>query len=107
MTTASLAVDQGEDRPTLWLKLIAFGGRAEDLAAHHKGDSLSVVGRLQLSEWQDREGTTRQTLELVVDTLVSARRSPRREAPAQEPRPRPPPRTAGPADAEFNDELTF
>ena len=77
MTVASpLAVDQGEGKPTLWVKLIAFGEGAEHLAAHSKGDSLSAIGRLQLSEWTDREGATRQSFERVADTLVSARRAP-------------------------------
>ena len=109
MTTATLAVDQGEGRPTLWVKLIAFGERAEHLTAHGKGDSLSALGRLQMSEWTDREGQARQTLELVVDTLVSARRTPRRvAADAQEPRGRATRRTVEPADAApLNDDLTF
>ena len=77
MTVASpLAVDQGEGKPTLWVKLIAFGQRAEHLVKHAKGDTVSAVGRLQLAEWTDREGATRQSFELVPDTLVSARQAP-------------------------------
>ena len=78
MTRASLAVDQGEGKPTLWLRLISFGEKAEHLAAHAKGDSVAAVGRLQLSEWTDREGAARKSLELVVETLASARRVPTR-----------------------------
>ena len=104
MPRASLAVDPGEGRPTLWVKLIAFGERAEHLAAHAKGDTLSAVGRLQLSEWQDREGATRQTLEVVIDTLISARRTPARKAERQATAPRPGSPTGG---VPLDDELAF
>jgi single-stranded DNA-binding protein len=59
MATAALAVDQGEGKPTLWLKLLAFGAKADHLLEHRKGDALAAAGRLHLSEWTGREGKAR------------------------------------------------
>lgn len=72
MTVSSLAVSLGEEQ-TLWLGLVAFGGAAETLSKHAKGDCLSVSGRLQKRSWTDREGKAREDLQLVVESLVSAR----------------------------------
>jgi single-strand DNA-binding protein len=75
MTVATLAVNLGgaEDAAPLWLGLVAFGGQAEILLRHTKGDCLSIAGRLQRRDWTDKSGVARQDLQLVVDHLVSAR----------------------------------
>ena len=58
LTTGTIAVevearggDDGDDG-TLWLRVVAFGRGADDLARHAKGDPVSVVGRLQLTRYQ-------------------------------------------------------
>jgi len=75
MTVASLAVAIGssEKEETLWLGVVAFGGLAEILAKHAKGDTLSVSGRLQRRTWTDRDGAERQDLRVIADAVVSAR----------------------------------
>lgn len=77
MAAASLAVaieEHGvEDPPPLWVGVLAFGRLAEELLRHHKGDLLSVAGRLRRKRWTDREGREREQLELLADALVSAR----------------------------------
>lgn len=66
--------DQGEDgMPPQWFRVVAFGRVAETLARHSKGDLVSVSGRLTMNRWRDREGNDREQLQIVADTVVSAR----------------------------------
>ena len=79
MTVASLAVsvearESGETgESTLWLDVLAFGRVADDLARHDAGDPVSASGRLQLSRYTTGEGEVRESWQLVLDSLVSAR----------------------------------
>lgn len=72
--TASLAVSLGDDEgATQWFGLVAFGKVADLLTRHAKGDLLSVSGRLQLRTFDDRDGQSRQQLQVIADSIVSAR----------------------------------
>ncbi|MDZ7752755.1 MAG: single-stranded DNA-binding protein [Gammaproteobacteria bacterium] len=75
MATCNLAVDAGkdEDAAPLWLKLLAFGGRAEQLLEHHRGEAVSVFGRLELNAWTGADGEARETLQVIVEELASAK----------------------------------
>lgn len=77
MTVASIAVDlptrsEGETH-TLWLGIVGFGRLADLLAKHAKGETLSVCGRAQHNTFTDRDGTAREQLQVIADTIVSAR----------------------------------
>ena len=73
--TVSIAVQiaEGDDAPPQWFQLVAFGRVAETLAKHSKGDLISVAGRLQLNRWQDRDGADHERLQILADTIISAR----------------------------------
>ena len=59
---ASLAVSQGKEKPTIWLDLTAWGQwEIKDLMRCRKGSRITVSGRLELREWNDRDGNSRQT----------------------------------------------
>lgn len=75
MAVASLACDISEDADggPLWLGLVCFGQTAETLLRHSKGDLVSVSGRLQRRTWTDSEGATREQLQCVAETIISAR----------------------------------
>lgn len=74
MTVASLAVDIGdEEGGPEWLGLVAFGTVAEQLSRHGKGDCLSASGRLQRNRYTTRAGEERCQLQIVCDSVVSAR----------------------------------
>ncbi len=77
MAVASVAVDVGdssdEDAAPEWFGVVAFGGLAERLLQHGKGECISVSGRLQRRTYQDRSGEQRSQLQVVADNLVSAR----------------------------------
>jgi single-strand DNA-binding protein len=83
MVTATLAVDapdkrEGDDAPPLWLGIVAFGTLADRLLEHRKGDALTVYGRLQVRRWQS-DGEAREQLQVVIETLLSARTVAQRE----------------------------
>jgi single-strand DNA-binding protein len=69
VVTASIAVHssykQGEEwkERTDWFRLVAFG---EALGRFGKGERVRVLGRLRSSEYSDREGQRRTSVELVV-----------------------------------------
>lgn len=73
--TASIAVSlsEGEDALTQWFGIVSFGKAAETLCRHSKGDLVSVSGRLQLNRYRDREGNDREQLQVVAETVISAR----------------------------------
>ena len=72
IVTASIAVHssykQGEEwkERTDWFRLVAFGEAGEALGRFGKGERIRVVGRLQSSEYTDREGQRRTSVEVVV-----------------------------------------
>lgn len=73
MSVGSLACDPGDDVDgPLWVGIVAFGRQAEALSKHHKGDLLSVSGRLQRHQWE-QNGERREQLQAVADSIVSAR----------------------------------
>jgi len=56
------------DGTTLWLRCTAFGPLAENIAERvGKGDKVTVTGKLQQNDWEDKDGTKRSTIELLVD----------------------------------------
>ena len=64
----TLAVDrdikdkQTGERKTDWIPVTAWRGTAELISRHlHKGDSIVVVGRLEIQEWTDKQGNKRTT----------------------------------------------
>lgn len=76
MTIASIAVDVGGgdgDSTPEWFGVVAFGGMAERLLEHGRGESISISGRLQRRDYTDRQGNPVTQLQIVVDNIVSAR----------------------------------
>jgi single-strand DNA-binding protein len=77
MAVGSVAVDMSnardEDAPPLWLGIVAFGKQAEALLRHSKGDLVSVSGRAQMNRYTTRDGEEREQLQVVSDSLMSAR----------------------------------
>lgn len=62
--------DEWVDDKVCWLRLTAFGVQAENLAEAVKKSSLiTVLGKLQTEEWEDREGNKRQTYSVLADSI--------------------------------------
>lgn len=82
MTVARMAVDaadprnasEGREAEPLWLSLVAFGDRlAPLLAGHGKGEPISVAGRVQMRTRQGRDGEDVTEMQVICDSVVSAR----------------------------------
>lgn len=60
-----------EGEPVL-VSVIAFGDRAQDLLAHHRGSTVAVSGRAKLSSWAAPDGAVKHGISIVVEQIASA-----------------------------------
>ena len=55
---------------TEWHRIVVFGNQAENCGKYlSKGRQVYVEGRIQTNEWEDRDGNTRYTTEIVAQTV--------------------------------------
>ena len=78
-----IAVDRdygraGEEKQTDFIDIVAWRQTGEFVSKYfHKGSMIVVSGRLQLRDWQDKDGNRRTSAEVVADNVYfgeSARR---------------------------------
>jgi single-strand DNA-binding protein len=74
----SVACFAGTDRKsgeslTQWVRVVAFGRVAEELARVRKGETLSAIGRVELSRWTTQDGTEREDMQLIAEIVVTLR----------------------------------
>lgn len=75
VTSFSLAVERDAksrdgDREVDYINCVAWRGSAEFVEKYfHKGSMAVVAGRLQIRNWQDKDGNNRQSAEVVVDNI--------------------------------------
>ncbi|MFT7114539.1 MAG: single-strand DNA-binding protein [Candidatus Azotimanducaceae bacterium] len=56
---------------TEWHNIVIRKGLAEVAEKYlHKGDKVFIEGKLKTRNWQDKEGNTRYTTEVVADTMT-------------------------------------
>jgi single-stranded DNA-binding protein len=65
---ASIALRDGD--ACTWVRLVAFGSLADELAALRKGDAVSASGRLKATAYTDKHGQPAASLEVVVERLL-------------------------------------
>ena len=58
---------------TQWLNLLAFGKMADLLLKHKQADMVSVSGNCQLTKYSTSDGTERENVTVIIDSLISAR----------------------------------
>ncbi len=63
-----------------WVEVISFGAWCDLAAKVRKGNNVMVKGKLQVREWQAKEGHTMKTVEVVAMTLAIFLRDERSEA---------------------------
>lgn len=74
----ALAVDrdfktQDGEKETDFIDVVAWKSNAEFVSKYfHKGRMAVVAGRLQMREWQDKEGNKRRSAEVVADHVYFA-----------------------------------
>ncbi len=55
---------------TTWFRITLWGRQAENASKYlQKGNAVYIEGRLKLDEWTDREGNTRQTLDVTATDM--------------------------------------
>ena len=65
-----LAVNDGKDREAVWLDVVCWDKTAELVGQYkHKGDEIAVEGRLQVREYEDKDGNKRKATEIVANRV--------------------------------------
>ena len=55
---------------TTWFRITLWGRQAENASKYlQKGNAVYIEGRLKLDEWTDRDGNTRQTLDVTATDM--------------------------------------
>lgn len=72
VASVTLAVDRDysadQNKETDWIDVVAFGKTAEFVEKYFsKGQMAIVTGRLQIRNWQDKEGNKRRSAEILAD----------------------------------------
>jgi len=63
---------------TDWFRTRVMGAKADYVSRFHKGQRVLVIGRLEIGEWQTREGETRVSYDIWADDVINL--SPREES---------------------------
>ena len=72
VVTFSVATDHGKDdfKKTTWHNVVCFDSLAENVAQSIvKGSRVIVAGRLDISDYEDKEGTKKKKVELVASAI--------------------------------------
>lgn len=77
VTTARIVHRDNADDPGMFISLVAWEGKADDLARYKKGELLNVFGRLVFRNWTDKAGNKRLEVEIVVEGVVPTYRTPK------------------------------
>ena len=66
-------VKQGEERKADFIDIVCWRGTAEFVSKYFfKGQQVAVVGKLQMRDWQDKDGNKRRSFEVVADEVFFA-----------------------------------
>ncbi len=71
-TSESVPVGDGQyEEKTEWHRIVTFGKLAENAGSYlKKGRQAYVEGKLRTNKWEDREGITRYTTEIVAQQMI-------------------------------------
>lgn len=71
VTNFTVAVDRDRDREqTDFIDVVAWNGTAEFVSKYfRKGSMVILSGRLQMRKWEDRDGNTRTSYEVLADQI--------------------------------------
>jgi single stranded DNA-binding protein len=79
--------DEWVKQPASFLDFVAWGEKAESLAAFTKGQALNVESQAQLDSWEDKEtGAKRSKVMFKVWDYEVVERTPKEEAVAEKPK---------------------
>lgn len=71
VTSFTLAIDRvGKEKQTDFIEIVAWDKKAEFAAQYFaKGQMAIVSGRIQMRDWQDKQGQKRRSHEVVADEI--------------------------------------
>lgn len=93
---------------TEWHNIVIRRGLAEVAEKYlHKGDKVFIEGKLKTRNWQDKEGNTRYTTEIVADNMTMLGSRSGGDAPADHSAPAPNTEVNEAAFNEADDDLPF
>lgn len=115
LATSETYVDKqtGERRETTdWHNIVLWRGLAEVAEKYaRKGQKVYIEGKIKTRSWNDKDGNTRYTTEILADemTLLTPRSESDRPAAAQPPYPNQPAADPKPMDlqTDYEDDLPF
>lgn len=56
------------EEETEWYRCVAFGKTAEFISKYFdKGSTIFLVGRMKTRKWEDKDGTTKYSTEMIID----------------------------------------
>jgi single-strand DNA-binding protein len=65
--------DEWVDDKNAWVNITTFKKSAENAAeTYQKGDLITVCGRLQTEDWEDKDGNKRTSVDIVADSIGAA-----------------------------------
>jgi single-strand DNA-binding protein len=104
--SAAVKSGYGDKAATTWPKCTIFGKRGESLQQYLiKGVQVAVAGEVSLREWQDKDGSKRQSLDVRVSEITLLGGGKREDVATPAPqRARP---VARPATTDFDDDIPF
>ncbi len=66
---------KGDNKVSHFLRVTVFGDTAEHVCASaHKGDTVTVTGRLEQSKWTGKDGTEHTEIGLVAEDVAASMR---------------------------------
>ena len=75
----------GENRQTHWFTVVAWNGQAEAVCNYlKKGAQVGVEGFLQTRKWEDKEGNSRISIEIIANRIDFLNSQPSAAAPFSE-----------------------
>lgn len=70
VTSFTLAVNGYSESDTSFIEVVAWNKTAEVVASYtHKGDLLTVSGRLQQRKYEDKSGNSRSVIEIIAQDV--------------------------------------
>jgi len=82
--------DQSGERQTNFIRCVAWRERAEFLSRYfHKGSMVAITGYIQVRQYEDKNGSKREAVEIVADRIdfTGERREDSADTPAPPPHP--------------------
>jgi single-strand DNA-binding protein len=74
--TKNKVTGQWEDGETVWFNVVVFGSQAETVVDNYaKGDTVLIIGKFRQSNYKDKNGEEKTSLEINAESIAKVARS--------------------------------